>query len=167
MKRTSKERSSSTRRSHAPFKAAALAAAPLLTAMLPGIVWAQAEGNVTPAPAPSQAPTGTGSPQPSGSAVVTSGADVAVGLGVGVCDGVGVAGGTGSSRPASWTPANATAPAAATPTANVNAATPPTFTPTSAAPWGLTALARIARPSHVRVRITYNAPSTIAATAKP
>ena len=49
------------------------------------------------------------------------------------------------------------APALATPTANVSADTDATFTPTSSAPCGLTALARIARPSQVRVRTRYSA----------
>jgi hypothetical protein len=41
------------------------------------------------------------------------------------------------------------------------------LTPTSAAADGLTALARIARPSQVRVRIVYSTASTAIATAKP
>src|SRR3954454_5823265 len=59
------------------------------------------------------------------------------------------------------------APVVATPTANVIVATAATLTPTSRAPCGFAALARIARPVHVRVRKTHSATSTPTATRHP
>src|SRR3954452_14264817 len=59
------------------------------------------------------------------------------------------------------------APVVATPIANVVVATAATFTPTSRAPSGFTALARIARPVHVRERNIHRATSTPIATRQP
>src|SRR5690606_11790483 len=59
------------------------------------------------------------------------------------------------------------APAAATPSANARAATEGTRTPTSSAPLGLTAAARIARPSQVLASSRTSVISTTTASTPP